>query len=280
MSEHTLLGLGPAGFHRLAYTQWGSVQKQPVTVCAHGLTRNGRDFDALATVLAEERQVLCPDFPGRGKSDWLTNPADYDFPLYLADMVALIARSGAEQVDWIGTSMGGLIGLLLAARPRSPVRRLVVNDVGPFIPRAALERIASYVGQAPIFPDLDAVEAYLRRVNVSFGPLTDSDWRHFVVHGVRPWPEGGFALHYDPAIAHAQRARPMVDVDLWSAWDAVRCSVLVIRGADSDVLTTETLSEMRTRGPGCELIEVPGCGHVPALMAPALIGQIRDWLDA
>lgn len=279
MRERSLPSLGPDGFHRLAYTEWGEDGAFPPVICAHGLTRQGRDFDFLAEELAANRRVVCPDFPGRGRSEWLSSPALYGYPAYLADMAALIARLGAEQVEWVGTSMGGLTGLLLAAQPRSPIRRLVLNDVGPVVPRAALARIRAYVGESPRFADLPALEAYLRRVHAPFGPLTDDQWRHLAHHSGRPSGEGGYLLHYDPAIAEPLRAAPDEDVVLWDAWDRLSCPVLVLRGAESDLLLSETVAEMRRRQPLTEVVELQGLGHAPALMAPEQIRLVRGFLS-
>ena len=213
--------LGPHGFHRLAYCEWGVPDRASVVICVHGLTRTGRDFDFLARALMHERHVLCPDVVGRGKSDWLEHKEDYGYPQYLSDMTALIARSGAEQVDWVGTSMGGLIGIMLAAQPRSPIRGLVVNDIGPFVPRCALERLGQYVGKAPAFADVDAYERYLREVAAPFGPLTDDQWRHLAVHSSRTRDDGSVTVGYDPAIA-LPFAGELKDVVLWPLWDAKR----------------------------------------------------------
>ena len=186
MRQGSVLGFSPAGFHTIAYTVWGAEARTPdgaldgvpPVVCVHGLIRNGRDFDSLAAALSDTRQVFCPDVVGRGRSDWLANPALYGYPQFCVDMTAVIARTGAEQVDWVGTSMGGVIGMMLAAQPKSPIRKLVINDVGAFVPKAALERIAGYVTTERSFPDRGAVEAYLRQVYAPFGKLTDDQWAH------------------------------------------------------------------------------------------------------
>jgi pimeloyl-ACP methyl ester carboxylesterase len=262
----------------LAYHEWGEAAKERVVVCVHGLTRNGRDFDVLARALGDRCRVLCPDMPGRGKSEWLARPLDYGFPLYLADAAALLVRVGAEQVDWVGTSMGGLIGMLLAAQPNSPIRRLVLNDVGPFIPKTALERISAYVGNDPRFTGLTELETYLREVHAPFGPLSDDQWHHLALHSARREPDGTFALHYDPAIGTAGRAAPAQDLDLWAEWDLVPCPVLVLRGAQSDVLSADTAAEMARRRPRAKVVEIDGVGHAPALMAPEQVAAVRDWL--
>jgi pimeloyl-ACP methyl ester carboxylesterase len=271
--------LGPHGFHRVAYTEWGEPNESRVVVCVHGLTRTGRDFDFLAQALATQYRVLCPDVVGRGHSDWLTQKEDYGYPLYLSDMTALIARAGVEQVDWVGTSMGGLIGMMLAAQPHSPIRRLVVNDVGPFIPRASLERIAKHVGKAPAFADIDAFEQYLRQVAAPFGPLTDNQWRHLAMHSSRRYDDGTVTVSYDPAIANPFSGA-LHDVVLWPVWDAICCPTLLIRGTQSDLLLAETAQEMTQRGPRARMVEVEGIGHAPMLMADDQIAIVREFLLA
>ncbi len=278
MAKHSVLGLDSQGFHAIAYTEWGA-RKRRVLVCVHGMTRNGRDFDALAAALADRWRVVCPDVAGRGKSDWLADYRDYGYPQYLADMTALIARLDIDSVDWVGTSMGGLIGMMLAARPNSPIRRLVINDIGPFIPKAFLQRLREYVGTDPRFPDRNAVEAYLRQVHAPFGPLDGSQWRHLAEHSARPLEGGGYGLAYDPAIAKAAfTGDEPEDVAMWEIWDRVACPVLVLRGAKSDLLLPETVEQMRQRGPGCDVEEIAGCGHAPALMDKAQMAVVRDWL--
>jgi pimeloyl-ACP methyl ester carboxylesterase len=269
--------LGPHGFHRVAYTEWGDPGEARVVICVHGLTRNGRDFDFLAQALAAHRRVLCPDVVGRGQSDWLSHKDDYGYPLYVSDLAALIARSGAEQVDWVGTSMGGLIGMMLAAQPHTPIRRLVLNDVGPVIPKASLERIAQYVGKAPTFADLDALERYIRQVSAPFGPLTDDQWRHLALHSSRRYDDGSVAMGYDPAIGNAFSGE-MKDVVLWPFWDAISCPTLLLRGVQSDLLLESTAQEMTQRGPRPRLVQFEGIGHAPMLMADDQIAVVREFL--
>lgn len=269
---------GLSGCHRLAYYEWGDTAHDRVVVCVHGLTRNGRDFDALAQRLSPHFRVVCPDMPGRGKSQWLPNPMDYGYPVYMAVVKTLVAQLGVKQLDWVGTSMGGLIGMMLASQPDSPVRRLVLNDVGPFIPQKALERIVDYVGNTCRFNNLDEAEHYLRQIHASFGPLSAEQWRHLAVHSTRILDDKTLALHYDPAIALALRAVPPRDVDLWALWDAVRSPALVLRGSDSDLLSLATAEEMLRRGPKVKVVEVQGVGHAPALMADNQINVIKNWL--
>lgn len=278
--------LGPHGFSRLAYAEWGPAEAGRTLVCAHGLTRNGRDFDPLAEALAARGlRVVAPDMPGRGRSDWLASPNDYGYPLYLSAAAALIARLRVEAVDWIGTSMGGLIGMMLAAQPGTPIRRLIVNDVGPFIPKAALQRIGSYVGGDPRFGGLEAVELYLRQVHAPFGPLTDAQWRHLATHSAVPAPDDQLRLHYDPAIGGPFTQGDLQDVVLWPVWERIACPTLVIRGADSDLLDSATAAEMTRRGSAAaagqvRLVEIPGCGHAPALMDAGQIAHVAEFLGA
>jgi pimeloyl-ACP methyl ester carboxylesterase len=272
---HHLLCLGPHGFYRLAYASWGAGGR-PV-VCVHGLSRNGRDFDALAERLAVRGAVVAPDMPGRGKSDWMVDKDDYGYPLYLGAVAALIGSLGAAEIDYVGTSMGGLIGMMLAIQPDSPIRRLVLNDVGPFLPKPALERIGSYVGHASDFADLAELEAYLRVVAASFGTLTDRQWRKMAEHSGRKLPNGRLTLHYDPAIGLPFQGE-LTDVDLWSIYDRITCPTLVIRGGVSDLLRAEIADQMTRRGPKARLYEVPGVGHAPALLAEDQIGFIEDFL--
>jgi pimeloyl-ACP methyl ester carboxylesterase len=280
MIERHLSCLGPSGFHRVVYSEWPGPTGAPTLMCVHGLTRNGKDFDAIAEALSARYRVICPDMPGRGRSEWLTAAAEYGYPLYMADAAALIARLDVDSVDWLGTSMGGLIGMMLASRPGSPIRKLALNDIGPYLSKVGLERIASYVGLDPTFPSLDALEAAVRDTYASFGPLTDAQFRKMARDSAREKPEGGWGFAYDPKIADAFRQGPIEDLDLWPVWEAIRCPTLVLRGAQSDLLTHEAAEEMTRRGPKAKLIELPGIGHAPALLSEGQIGMVRDFLLA
>jgi pimeloyl-ACP methyl ester carboxylesterase len=277
MRQEEFLGLSPAGFHRVAYTEWGDQSSARVILCCHGLTRNGRDFDALAEALSQDARVICPDIVGRGRSDWLRDPAHYGYPQYCADMNALIARLNVDRLDWVGTSMGGLIGMTLAAQAGSPIRKLVMNDVGPFVPKAALLRIADYVGLDNRFSSLAGLETHLRKVLAPFGPLTDAQWQHLVAFGHHQRPDGTLGLAYDPAIAINVKTA-VQDWDLWAIWERISCPVLVFRGVQSDLLLPATAEEMTRRGPHAELVTWDGIGHAPALMAPEQIASLDEWL--
>jgi pimeloyl-ACP methyl ester carboxylesterase len=269
----------PEGTFRTAYADWGDASARRVAICCHGLTRNGRDFDVLAQALVGRMgvRVICPDVVGRGRSGWLRDPAGYGYPRYIADMAGLIGSLGLAEVDWIGTSMGGLIGMFLAADPNTPIRRLVMNDVGASLPKAALERIAGYVGRDERFDSLDAVEAHLRRVHAPFGPLTDPQWAHLAEHGHRRRADGSYGLAYDPAIGVNLR-QAVQDWDFREVWDKISAPTLVLRGALSDLLSAELAAEMARRGPKAEVVTFAGIGHAPALMAEDQVDTVCEWL--
>jgi len=272
----------------------------------HGLSRNSRDFDFLADSLSRDCRVVCMDVVGRGDSDWLEEKSDYSFTTYLSDAAALVARvtkpaprgfagrwrrrTDSTRLDWVGTSMGGLIGMLLAAKRNSPIRRLVLNDVGPFVPWNALFRLKGGVGWRHRFSTLEAAHDWLREACAGFGPLSEAQWQHMFRHGLIELEDGGWALRYDPAIggggALPARADPELPlgpdflrgIDLWSVWNAVDCPVLVLRGAESEVLTSGTVEEMRRRKPALEALEFAGVGHAPALFDADQIEGVRGFL--
>ena len=278
MTEHSILGLGPHGLHRLVYFEWGDPGHDRAVICVHGLTRRGRDFDWLARALEENYRVVCVDLPGRGQSDWLPVAADYQPSTYLQDMVALIARMNVEQVDWIGVSLGGLLGMMLAAQPKTPIRRLVLDDIGGYVGVEALQRIAAFVGQDPSFPDRAGLERYMREINTGYGPLTDAQWAHLVAHGSRRDESGAWRQHYDPKLAEPFKQGFSEPVELWPLWEQIACPVLILRGTESDILTAETAAEMVARKPGTRLVEFKDVGHAPMLLDPAQIDAVRDWL--
>ncbi len=273
--------LSPVGLHRMAYLEWGDPRNPNVVVCVHGLTRSARDFDALARRLCDQFRVVCPDVVGRGDSDWLADPMHYVLPQYLADMVTLLARLDVARVHWVGTSMGGLIGMFLAGQKAAPVAKLVLNDAGPVVTKASLERIATYVGVAPTFGSIEEAETMLRAISAPFGEHSDAEWRFLTEVYVRPSGDGGYRLHYDPRLGEPFRAHlPDKDLEFWASYDAIRCPVLVIRGAESDLLTRATCEQMAARGPKAKVVEIPNVGHAPTLMHADQIGIVRDFLLA
>ncbi len=274
--------LGASGLHRMAYWEWGEPANPRVLVCVHGLSRQGRDFDTLARAMSAHYRVVCPDVVGRGASDWLADPAGYQIPAYVADMVTLLARLNARTVHWVGTSMGGLIGLGLASLPQSPIGRLVLNDVGPSIEFDALVRIGTYLGQPLRWGTLEEAADYLRAISASFGPHTREQWLALS----RPMLKAdgdGFKLHYDPAIAQSfnavtPQATAAGEALAWAAFDAIRCPTLVLRGADSDLLARATAQAMTQRGPKARLHEFAGIGHAPTLVADEQVAVVREFL--
>lgn len=271
----------PSGLHRMAYTEWGDPASRRVLVCVHGLSRCGRDFDTLARAMAGEYRVVCPDVPGRGLSGWLKNPMEYQVQTYVADMVTLLARLDADCVHWVGTSMGGMIGMALASLAETPLQKLVLNDVGPVLAAVSLKRIGEYIGMAPVFPDFDAAVTYIRTVSATFGAHSDAEWITLTEHVVRRQPDGSYRLHYDPAIAVPVRSTPVdKDIELWNYYDAIKCPTLAIRGAQSDLLRRETLEQMAARGPRAQTLEIADVGHAPTLMHADQIAIVRDFLLA
>jgi pimeloyl-ACP methyl ester carboxylesterase len=300
------------GGHRMAYWQWGDARSAHVVLCVHGLTRQGRDFDVLAQAIVARAEgnvrVVCPDVAGRGRSDWLRDPAFYQVPVYAADMLALVAQLHREQpidtLDYLGTSMGGLIGFVLAGHKQlplaRPIRRFVVNDVGPTIEAGALQRIGAYVGQGGRYKSVQEAADAMWAISTTFGPHTPAQWlalsQHMVVPASQRTADGAGkleagpddaaeprVLHYDPAIAVALRAiTPEAAAQggavMWSLYDAIDARTLVTRGAQSDLLSRETALAMTERGPRAALIEFDGVGHAPTFVDAAQVAAVTSFL--
>jgi pimeloyl-ACP methyl ester carboxylesterase len=281
----------------MAYWQWGDASAGHVIVCAHGLSRQGRDFDVLAQGLlarsVQPLRIVCPDVVGRGRSDWLKDPMGYGLPTYAADMLALLAQLNAQAplrtLDWLGTSMGGLIGMAVCGTPNLPlpvpVRRLVLNDVGPIIEWQAVQRIGTYLGKAGRFDTIEEAATAMWAISTSFGPHTPEQWLALSRPMVKPLPEGGFTLHYDPAIAVpvralTQEAAAQGQVALWQLYDHITARTLITRGADSDLLSRETALAMAQRGPKAQLIEFEGVGHAPTFVTDNQIEAVASFLLA
>ncbi|MFN9479692.1 MAG: alpha/beta fold hydrolase [Betaproteobacteria bacterium] len=280
--QHHVQCASPARLHRMAYVEWGAPDNPNVLVCVHGLTRTGRDFDRLARALADRYRVVCPDVVGRGLSDRLRNPMLYGIPQYVADMVTLIARLNVEQVHWVGTSMGGLIGITLAGQEGSPISRLVINDVGPAIDAGALARIGEYLGQPIRFASVEQAVDYVMTVAAPFGLKSRDEWREITEPGLRRDCDA-WVLHYDPAIAAPFKASTAElaatsEAALWALYDRIACPTLLVRGANSDLLTPATARQMTERGPRARLAEIPGVGHAPRFMDAMQIGIVREFL--
>ena len=274
--------LHPGGLHRMAYWEWGDADNPDVVVCAHGLSRQGRDFDRLARALQGRFRVVCPDVAGRGRSDWLANPMHYQLPQYTADMVTLFARLNPRRLAWVGTSMGGLIGMGLAGLQGSTIHALVLNDIGPSIAADGLQRIAGYVGQRTAFSSVQEAADYLGQISAGFGPHTPEEWLELTKPMLMP-DGAGWRLHYDPRInvAFAQVAPDAAQAGeqaLWALYDRITASTLVLRGAESDILAASTAQSMTQRGPKADYVSLPGVGHAPTLMHEDQIQLVMRFL--
>lgn len=283
-SKHYVLGLGFHGFHRINYLEWGAPtgrqQRKDTVICVHGVSRNARDFDFLAERLCDRYRVVCPDMVGRGDSDHLLSHDGYTYLQYNADMNALLARLNVAGVDWIGTSMGGIIGMVLAAAHQSPIRRLVVNDVGPLIDRESLVKIGEYIGRAGEFATQDEAEAYMRDIYSEFGPMDDPGWEHMVRYSTYRTAQGRYRMKMDKGVGEAFRDQiSMFDVDMWDVWERITCPVLILRGANSQFFSRETAEKMLTCGPEATLVELEGTGHAPTLRSEEQVNVISEWLN-
>lgn len=286
-----------AATHRMAYWSWGDPANKRTLVCVHGLSRQGRDFDTLARALSQTYHVVCPEVVGRGHSDWLADPKGYQVFTYASDMVMLMqslrASKGVEgplDIDWVGTSMGGLIGLGLSSLPPEAsgarLRRMVLNDVGPKLRHEALVRIGEYLGQPKRFANEQEAADYLWSISTGFGPHTPEQWLALSRPLLRPAPDGqGLVLHYDPAIAEPFKAisadaAASGEAMVWQVYDQLQCEVLLLRGQDSDLLDADTARQMSERGPKARLVEFPGVGHAPTLIAADQVAAVEGFLLA
>lgn len=281
------------GGHRMAYWQWGNPAGSHVVLCVHGLTRQGRDFDTLAQALCEQSdgdiRVICPDVVGRGRSDWLKDPIGYQIPFYASDTLTLLAQLQPEVLDWVGTSMGGLIGMAVAGFPEAPafakVRRLVLNDVGPVIEWQALQRIGQYLGKVAVFDTLQQAADALWAISSSFGPHTPAQWLALTAAQMKPLADGSgrWTQRYDPALAEPFKAvtaesAAQGEALLWQAYDKIRAKTLLVRGADSDLLSRQTAQAMTERGPKASLIEFAGVGHAPTFVADDQVQAVVNFM--
>jgi pimeloyl-ACP methyl ester carboxylesterase len=275
--------LSPAGLHNMAYKEWGDPENTDVLLCVHGLTRVSDDFDDLAQALCANYRVVCPDIVGRGRSSWLTDPQHYVIPQYLNDIVTLLARLNAKNLDWVGTSMGGLIAMELAMLQGNPIRKLVLNDIGPSLNMEAINMICTYIGQAVRFSTFEEGLDYIKTISTAFGPHSDDEWRKMATDLLRQESDGMWTRHYDLALAPAFRKAYLENVEesaalLWAAYDAMACPTLLLRGTDSALLLSHTAKQMTIRGPKAKLVELPGIGHAPTLVQPEQIAIVKDFL--
>lgn len=296
MKTDTVLGISPGGFHQIAYSEWGtSALNETPIICVHGLTRNRHDFDALASYLSQqERHIFCPDIVGRGDSDWFKNPEYYTFQQYMSDVSMLIARTGAKKVDFIGTSMGGLIGMMLAALPNSPIARLVLNDIGPIVPIQGLRRLASYTSHRMKFSSIDEAKAYYKNIYADFGNLSEAQWYELTLNSISLKPSGFYVPKCDPEIMHNATKTHFLwelmqhpyktlqgiffDLDFWHLWQDIKCPILVIHGRHSDILLQKHVAQMQETHPQTVAIEVEDAGHAPALLERKEHEKIAQWI--
>ena len=277
--------LGPSGFVQLHYTEWGPQGSERTVLCVHGLTRNGRDFDFLARHLAQQgMRVIAPDLPGRGRSDWLPSVNDYATKTYLSAMTSLVCRLNVPEIDWVGTSLGGHIGMEFAACEGAPVRRLVLNDFGARLQGASLNRLGRNARMAKQFSNMKDLEQHLRTVYQPFGDLTDEQWRHMTEHSSMRTSDGLYRQNFDPAISVDFMLWPaLIDITLWHVWGKVQCPVFILRGETSDLLLSSTVDRMKERGAAAahglvESVEIANCGHAPALMNLEQVQLIEEFL--
>lgn len=269
--------LASSGFHDIHYVEWGPAKSDKNVICLHGFSRNGRDFDYLAkNLVGAGYRVICPDIPGRNKSDWQPNLSDYNIPKHMSEMMTLIARLDVEFLDWIGTSMGGIIGMGLASFENTPIQNLVINDVGPFIPAPPLSRIKQYLSLMPEFKTYESAKKYLQQLLQPFGISTEEHLNHMAEHSFSKNEYGSYVLNYDPKIVDSFRDE---ETDLWHVWNTISCPTLVLRGIDSEVLTKDTVEKMLERNT-VDFAQFNGAAHAPALMDQEQIDTIVNWLEA
>lgn len=270
-------GLSSEGFHRNYYREWGNPDSEHTVICVHGVTRLSRDFDVLAAELSKKYRVICPDIVGRGYSDWLGNKQNYNFLQYCADMNALISHLNVEKVHWIGTSMGGIIGMILSALQNTPISSLILNDVGPDIKRVELQRLGKYIGRAPVFPTKDDLLDYYKTTYQAFGEVPNDDWEHMALYSSFR-QDDGYRMHYDPKIGDAFRSSySFFNFDLWKYWDEIECPVLITRGTQSTFFPRDTADKMCQRGSDVQLVEVDNVGHAPMLKSKYEIDAIKKF---
>lgn len=297
MRKNSFLGISEEGFHNIAYTEWGSWSELPTVLCVHGYTRNGRDFDALASFLGiKGRHIFCPDVVGRGDSSWFKQAHHYNFNQYVADMNNLIARTRAQQIDWIGTSMGGMIGMMMAALPNSPIQRLILNDIGPQIPLHGLRKLANNIGNDPEFKSVEEAKQHFKKNYTQFGILSEKQWDTFTEHSIEQHATNVFRAKIDPRIRNPKSTGQIVtdffhhphkalegilfDIDLWSIWNKIHCPVLVIHGAHSELLTPEIIKKMIRTHANTEVYTIADAGHAPALLDVTNHETIDHWLNS
>ncbi len=278
-AQDFILCLTPQGFQKVSYIDWGDKNNAQVLVCVHGLTRNSRDFDYLARTLQQNFRIICPDLLGRGKSDYLHVPALYNSAQYMSDMVALLARIGSKEIHWLGTSLGGIIGMMLAAQPNSPIKSLILNDIGMIVPSMALNRLETYARNDRAFSSFEEARSYFQTILSPFGPMRPEHWDHIARYGTKQDETGQFRLTYDPAIGQSFMNEATPSLHFESYWQAISCPILVLHGEESDFLLPEIITKMLYFQPTAKIVNIPQSGHAPSLMIPEQIRIIEEWLS-
>lgn len=283
--ETTITCNNSEGTHKVVYSDWGQENAQ-VIMCIHGLTGNGHDFDYLAPNLVEcGYRVIAIDLAGRGRSDFLPNPLDYNYTQYNQDILAVLTHlnlNKPQSIDWLGVSLGGLLGIALAAEKDTPIRRLILNDVGPEVPKKAVKFILRIIKKLYKFKNLAKLEKRMRQTRgLTWGPVTDEQWQHMAEHNFRNISKGKISYAYDEKISHIFKYQPTGDVDLWPLWQQIKCPTLVLRGEKSVILPKDILEKMKLTAVNFPIDThvFEGCGHVPSLMAPDQITVIKNWLE-
>ncbi|MCC7304644.1 MAG: alpha/beta hydrolase [Alphaproteobacteria bacterium] len=280
-TEKSFTSTNSKGTHRIVYSDWGNEDGKPL-IAVHGLTGNGHDFDYIAPELVKDGyRVIAVDLPGRGRSDFLSNPMDYNYKQYFHDLDALLKYLNLQQVDWLGVSLGGLLGIKIAGEENTPIHRLILNDVGPIVPKPALDFIHTVISQEYRFDTIQDLEARMRATRgLTWGPVTDEQWRYMAEHNARALEDGAITYGYDPRIAEIFKTEPIGDSDLWPYWDNIKCPVLLLHGKMSVVLTKPLVEEMEMRytGQALRYHVFKDCGHVPSLMADNQIIAVKQWM--
>jgi pimeloyl-ACP methyl ester carboxylesterase len=278
MKTKHITSSNPSGKHRIVYQDWGNENNTNVLICVHGLTRNSRDFDYLAQHLSSQYRVIAPDIVGRGQSDWLPDPALYTLEQYIHDMGALMTHLKLKQVGWLGTSLGGLIGMTIAASPNSPIKRLILNDIGPVIKKEAIVYLATSLAETPHFKSLDELQKFLKEAYSAMGHMDKDHWEHMVTYDHRITSEGKITRNFDPKITRWVSSMTTTDLAMWDMWEGIHCPILIIHGEESIILTPEICQEMLKRNSHASLVTIPGVGHTPSLMPESQIRIVQEWL--
>ncbi|MGZ3158472.1 MAG: alpha/beta fold hydrolase [Burkholderiaceae bacterium] len=280
VKEIKFLSQCPPRPHQIFYKEWGNNSNQNALFCAHGLTRNCGDFDYFCSRMESQYHIICPDMPGRGQSDWLAKD-EYHYSVYMADAGTLIAKLGAKKLDWVGTSMGGLMGMILASQPNTPIRKLVINDVGPFASRESQINIGKYAGNDERFTTFEEVLAYFKNLYSAWGNVPEEQWQSVAKQSSRILQDGTYALAYDPAIVAPLKGNveALQDISIWPVFEAIQIPILLLHGAESTILPATLVEEMKQRNKNLEVIDFPGIGHAPSLMEDYQVNLVRDWLQ-